>query len=174
MGVGPTAGNSTYQWQRSLEETLTTSRGPVNLIGVGNRLRTDDGAGLEIISSLRSLLGPAPAPGLKVHAPSLMPERLLFKLSSEAGRIIVFDAVEAAKEPGEVVFSRLADTKYGFFATHNVPLRLIPGLAARETDVFVVGVQPKSLEVGEGLTDTVRTSVRQVVAVVAEAVEAMT
>ena len=137
-------------------------------MGVGNALRKDDAAGLEIVSDLISMLGPAPAPNLKIHGVSFSPERLLSKLSSETGKIVIFDAVEASREPGEVVFCSLSDTKYGFFATHNVPIRMIPGLAAREREICLVGVQPGSLEVGEGLTEPVRKSVKQVVAVVAE------
>ncbi len=134
-------------------------------------MRTDDGAGIEIVSRLRSLLGPAPAPGLRIYSTTRSTERLLSRLSAEPGRMMVFDAVEASRAPGEVVFRRLSDTKYGFFATHNVPMRLIPGVAAREDDIYLVGVQPLSLEVGEGLSDAVRASVEEVVSTVARGVE---
>jgi hydrogenase maturation protease len=150
-----------------LSETIIRRPVPLHLAGVGNEFRKDDAAGLEIISNLLSMLGPAPAPDLSIHGVSSSPERLLSRLSSETGNIVIFDAVEASKEPGEVVFCSLSDTKYGFFATHNVPIRLIPGLAERERDIRLVGVQPGSLEVGVGLTEPVRRSVEQVVAVVA-------
>jgi hydrogenase maturation protease len=100
-----------------------------------------------------------------------MPERTLSRLSSEGGTILVFDAVEASKEPGEVVFCTMADTKYGFFTTHNMPLRLVPGLVGHEEDVYLVGIQPESLDVGEGLTERVRASVQEVIAVVTEGVK---
>ena len=157
-------------WRERLRETIADSRSPVNLVGVGNELKSDDAAGLEIASSLRSRLGTSPAPGVKIHAPTPMPERLLSKLASGEGRIVVFDAVEASAKPGEVVFRSMADTKYGFFGTHNIPLKLVPGIAARLEDFFLVGVQPVSLEVGLGLSETVRESVNEIVAVVAEGV----
>jgi len=162
--------NPDADWRRMLREAVADTHHLVHLMGVGNELRTDDAVGLEIISSLRSRLGSAPTPGIKIHAGSPMPERLLAKLASEEGRIIVFDAVEASGGPGEVVFRSMADTKYGFFGTHNIPLRLVPGLTARLGDVFIVGVQPASLEVGQGLTGKVRESVREIVGVVAEGV----
>lgn len=133
-------------------------------------MRSDDGVGLEVIRTLRSALRLASAPGVKVHPVSAMPERAISKLASEGARMVIFDAVEAAREPGEIVFSRLADTKYGFFATHNIPFRLVPGLAARGNDVLIVGVQPESLEVGEHLSETARASVKKIVAAVAELV----
>jgi hydrogenase maturation protease len=164
-------GSDLRKWSSRLREAVADGRTPVHLVGVGNELRGDDAAGLEIVSKLRSRLGTSPARGVKIHARSPMPERLLAKLASDDGRIVIFDAVEASKQPGEVVFCRLSDTKYGFFATHNIPLRLVPGLAQRKSDTFLVGVQPASLEVGGGLSETMRESVQRVVEVVTEGVE---
>ena len=157
-------------WRERLRETIADSRCPVHLVGVGNELKADDAAGLEIVSSLRSRLGASPAPGVRIHTRTPMPERLLSKLASREGRIVVFDAVEASAKPGEVVFRSMADTKYGFFGTHNIPLKLVPGLEERLGDFFLVGVQPASLEVGLGLSETVRVSVNEIVAAVAEGV----
>ena len=84
---------------------------------------------------------------------------------------MVFDAVEASERPGRVVFRPMADTKYGFFGTHNIPLKLVPGLEQRLDDTYLVGVQPASLEVGSGLSAPVRESVAEIVEVVAEGVE---
>jgi hydrogenase maturation protease len=151
-------------------ETISDRRSPVHLMGVGNELRRDDAVGLEIASSLRRELGASPAPGVKIHPSTLVPERLLSKLASAGGRIVVFDAVEASARPGEIVFRPMADTKYGFFGTHNIPLKLIPGLEGHIGNVFLVGVQPASLEVGSGLSGAVRESVRDIVGVVAEGV----
>jgi hydrogenase maturation protease len=100
----------------------------------------------------------------------MTPERILTKISSKRGNIVVFDAVEASREPGEIIFCKMAETKYGFFVTHNLPLKLIPGLSTREDDVYLVGIQPASIEVGEGLTDRVDRSVREVIAAVTEGV----
>lgn len=144
---------------------------PLHLVGVGNELRADDAVGLVIVSQLRAKLGGAPAPGLKIHPGCQEPERLLAKLASGEGRIVVFDAVEASGEPGDVVVRSMADTKYGFFGTHNIPLKLVPGIDGRLDDVFLVGVQPESLDVRHGLSETVRAAARQIVSAVAEGAE---
>lgn len=161
----------TDDWSTKLREILGDGTAPLHLVGVGNKLRSDDAAGLEIVSSLRSKLKASHSNGLKAHPVSSMPERLLSRLASDGERIVVFDAVEAGREPGEIVCCSLAETKFGFFATHNVPFRLIPGLAARENDVFIVGIQPESLEVGEGITDRVEASCQKIVNLVSEIVE---
>jgi len=169
-GQGADRSLDIYDWRERLRGTIADRKSPVNLVGVGNELRRDDGVGLEVVSSLRSKLGGSPVPGVRIHGGAPMPERLLARLASHAGRIVVFDAVEASGLPGDVVFCPMSDTKYGFFGTHNIPLRLIPGLTERLGDVFLVGVQPANLEVGLGLSPKVRESVAELVAVVAEGV----
>ena len=139
---------------------MNSSR-PLHFVGVGNHLRRDDAAGLVALASLKRTLT-RPRPGwVKFHDEG-SPERALSKIPSGEG-IIVFDAVESNSEPGRIVCTNLADTKYGFFATHNVPLRLIPGLVERADSVFLIGVQPESIEVGEGLSATVQKSVDELV-----------
>ncbi len=163
---------SLRSWEAVLGEAVAQTEGSTDLVGTGNPLRGDDAVGLEIVSRLRAGLGPAPARGLRIHEASLAPERLLSRLAASSGRIVVFDAIQASAAPGEIVCASLADTKYGFFATHNIPLRLVPGLAERLDDVLVVGVQPESLEVGEGLSDAVRVAAGRVVVAVTRALEA--
>ena len=157
-------------WEVSLGDAIASSDGPTALVGIGNALRGDDAVGLQIASMLRSSLGPAPR-GVRIHEAADAPEMLLSKLAGSATRIIIFDAVDASADPGKIVCAKLSDTKYGFFATHNIPLRIVPGLSERLNDVLVVGVQPESLEVREGLSDAVRKSAGLVVDAVTRAVE---
>jgi hydrogenase maturation protease len=140
------------------------------MLGVGNPIRGDDGVGLAIASELRQTLGPRPSGRLRIHGEARSPERILAKIASSAGRIVIFDAVEASRAPGDIVCCRLSESKYGYFATHNIPLRLIPGLESRADDTYLVGVQPLSLEVGEGLSPVVRDSAARIVAAVTDAV----
>ena len=72
-------------------------------------------------------------------------------------------------KPGQVTLANLGDSKYGYFATHNVPLRVIPEVAANPSNVYVSGIEPAVLEVGEGLSDAVRQSAVDVAAVVESA-----
>jgi hydrogenase 3 maturation protease len=151
-------------WERTTQSWLgEPDEGRIHLVGVGNPIRQDDAIGLEIVSSLRKKLGSKPSPNVIIHPPSLMPERLLSKVAGTGDRIVIFDAVEANRRPGAVVCASLADTKFGFFATHNVPFRLIPGVAGNLGRSFVVGVQPESLGVGEGLSATARAAKGRIV-----------
>ena len=135
----------------------------VHLVGVGNSIRSDDAFGLEVVSSLRRRYGRTPPANVIVHPISSQPERVLSKLAASGGRVVVFDSVEAGKEPGTVVCARLSDTKYGFFATHNIPLRLVPGLVEIGNEVVLVGIQPENLAVGERLSPPVKEGVEKIV-----------
>ena len=166
MSGAPTAGPR--PWQAVLRSALSEEGSEANLVGVGNPLRGDDGAGLEVVRRLRSRLREGPS-RVKVHPAESMPERLLSRLAIASAKVVIFDAVEASLPPGEIVCSPLGRTSYGFFATHNVPLKLIPGLEPGLDSFYIVGIQPKSLEVGEGLTDEVEKAVDEVVSFVASA-----
>lgn len=148
-------------WREGLRDALSPERGPADLVGVGNPIRGDDGAGLEVVSRLRAR--PGAARRLRIHPPASMPERLLSKLASGGHKVVVFDAVESGLPPGGIVCRKLGSTRYGFFATHNVPLKLVPGLESRLDDFHILGIQPGSLEVGEGLSTPVKEAVEEVV-----------
>lgn len=159
-------------WRHSLGQALQCDR-PIDLVGVGNLLRGDDAVGIEVASRLRSRLGRSQK-RFKVHPASQTPEMVLSKLAATAARVVVFDAVEASSPPGTIVCSSLGDTKYGFFATHNVPLKLVPGVGSRLDDFYVVGVQPLSLEVTEGLSEAAGRAADAIVDFIAATAEGRT
>ncbi len=142
----------------------------MHLVGVGNQFRGDDAVGLAVAARLRRKLGPHPRPGLTLHAPADNPELLISRLCTSGGRVVIVDAVEASRDPGTIVCASLKDTKYGFFATHNIPLRLLPGVSGG--DVWLVGVEPESLEVGAPLSASAEASASLLVDALCALVEA--
>ena len=142
------------------------------MVGIGNPIKRDDSLGIEVVSRLRLRLGPQPLPGMKIHPATLAPERLLVRLSGRKGRFVLFDAIEAGRPPGTVICARLEDTKIGYFATHNIPLRILPSIRSLDGSVRVVGIQPADVGVGEGLSPAVEESCDSLVEAVVEVVEA--
>ncbi len=159
-------------WKAGVARCLERAGRPVHLVGVGNTLRSDDGVGIRVVSSLRRSFGSTPPNWVRLHSDTPI-ERLARGIPAEDG-VVLFDAVQTGAGPGEIVCAALGNTDYGFFATHNVPLRLIPGLAEREDSVYVIGIVPEYLELGEGLTPKVRRSADALVAEVVRQVRART
>ncbi len=151
-------------WTDSLAKVLTFGpENPLSFVGVGNPVKRDDSVGLFMAQELRGRLGPAPAPGLRIATPSVHPELEISKLDLSTGRLVVLDAVDAEVQPGSVIMASLADSRFGFFATHNLPLRMIPSVVLNRSNVFVLGVQPGDLGVGEGLSGPVASAAEEVV-----------
>lgn len=155
-------------WERDVHSCLLgAGEGVVHLVGIGNPIKQDDGVGLKIVSNLRRLLGPSPTPKIRIHPPSVNPEKVMSEVAAKGERLVVLDAVEGNKEPGSIICARLDQTKFGFFATHNLPLKLVPGIAEAPGETFVIGVQPESLGVGEELSLTVNAASDRLVAAIA-------
>ena len=157
-------------WKEGVALCIRLSARPIHFVGVGNTLRRDDAAGVQVVSSLGRRLGHALPPWVKLHT-SEAPERTLSGIPPGDG-VVLFDAVRSKFAAGSVVCTTLDDTRYGFFATHNIPLRLIPGLAERQDTAYVIGIEPESIEVGEGLSPAVERSVDALVTEVMRLVRA--
>ncbi|HZW84824.1 MAG TPA: hydrogenase maturation protease [Nitrososphaerales archaeon] len=155
----------TSTWEESLADFVSGSTGPVHFVGLGSPVRQDDGVGPAVIKTLIKEVGKKNS-NLIFHTPEPNPERLIGDLASGTDRVVIFDAVQAMKPGGQIVSARVDDTKYGFFATHNVPLRLIPGLSQAKDRFLLVGIQPVLADVGEGLSKPVEESMRKIVELV--------
>jgi len=160
---------SSEPWEAKLREVLLDSHTPLHLIGAGNPLRRDDSVGLELVSQLVTKLGRNPRKNVLLHPPDVATERQLSRIDCGKERVLIFDAVASGRLPGQVILASLGDSKFGYFATHNVPIRIIPGVAENPANVYVAGIEPESLEVGEGLTATVNASARRVSMIVESA-----
>ena len=135
---------------------------PLRIVGVGNPIRKDDCVGIFIASHLRKKFGARPNTQVRIY-PTVATELLFSKMTLEKGSLLVFDAVEQNSPPGSIVFANIADTKFGYFATHNVPLKLIPNLSGKMGKIFVLGIQPEDIDIGEGLSEVVLHSANEVI-----------
>ncbi len=128
-------------------------------------MRKDDALGIRIITGLRKRCGHTPD-FVKIHPPSANIESLISGIDYTKEKALIFDAVEFDSLPGSVIFSTLSDSRFGFFGTHNIPIRALPNVSSHLNNVLILGIQPGNLEVGEGLSFRVRKSVREVVSVI--------
>ncbi len=129
---------------------------PVAVVGVGNRLRGDDGVGPALVDALAGLE--------QVHRFDVgsTPENFILPVARlTPGRILVVDACDFGGRPGEFrLFDRaqIEQLAYGLLSTHTLPLSLTVEMLAHQTgaEVSLLGVQPAGIEFGTGLSEPVR------------------
>ncbi len=152
-----------HEWKASFTEYLAERAGRLHLIGAGNTLRGDDAVGLYVARELRKRHGRNLPDGIRVHPVSLNPELDMSHIDLATSKLVIFDAVECNSSPGTIICARLGSSKYGFFATHNIPFRLIPSLSSSPDSVLLIGIQPLSTEIGSGMSQVVRKAADEVV-----------
>lgn len=130
-------------------------REPTCLVGVGNPLRRDDGAGPWIVGAVREALAGSPLCAVDAQD---VPENFVPGIARGDFRNVVFiDVVAAEGLPGTVVFGPLGDFgEIESFTTHKLGLSLSGRyLEAAGKTTFLLGIVPADLDFGEGLTPEV-------------------
>ncbi len=149
-----------------------STSGPVLVVGYGNPLRSDDGAGPAVAARLAGDPRLAGADVRSVH--QLTPELALD--ASRASLLVLLDA-GMGEAPGEVSMRRLEPTAdAGGAWTHHVDpagiVRLAQALYGASPPVVMISIGPASLEVGESLSEAVTASVTRAADLVVTVVEA--
>ena len=138
----------------------------LSLIGVGNRFRRDDAAGLEVVRRLRL----AHPPGVILIEQEGEPASLI-EAWSAADEALVVDGISSGSEPGRVHRFDVTDAPLPaeIFnpSTHSMGLPEAVELA-RELDrlpgrLVVYGIEGESFAAGEGLSDPVQKTVEKLV-----------
>lgn len=138
------------------------------VVGVGSVLRSDDAAGLCIAEELRKL----DLPNVLVLLGHTAPENVTGEIRRALPSHVIFvDAAEFGETPGAV---RLVDSvEIGGMtsSTHTLPLAVIADYLKQELGcrVLFLGLQPKVVEFGEGLSEEVAAAVAETVATLAQA-----
>ncbi|KLU67683.1 hydrogenase 1 maturation protease [Desulfosporosinus acididurans] len=138
----------------------------IGILGLGNSIRQDEGAGIHLLERLRNNLPPeivlldGGTDGLR-----------LLEFVENTKRLIVLDAVEAGKKPGEVVVWRGDEVpKYtsNKLSVHQMSFAEVlywAGFQGRTPEeIVVIGIQPESLDWGTELTETLQRSIPEAVA----------
>jgi hydrogenase 3 maturation protease len=125
----------------------------VLILGIGNRLRGDDGVGSLLIERLQG----------KVNVPMIdagdVPENYLGPIeASGANLVLVVDATDLGARPGDTALLELDQIAGRLISTHTTNLsvlfKVIP--ADIRPQVILLGIQPGNLDFGQGLSEPVR------------------
>jgi len=118
-------------------------------VGIGNVLKQDDGAGVFISSRIveRDNIGT-----LTVEVSI---ENYIGKINSMKPDILVLiDCMDTGSPPGSVVFLPVEEVTDITFNTHNISLRNLAAFFTSE--VYILGIQPATIDFGENISDIVR------------------
>ena len=142
------------EWLARLQTDLSRrfhdrGRDRIVFVGVGNRMRGDDGIGPVLIDMLKSRVSHAIDAGFT-------PENFTSTIKRLKPEVIVFiDAVKFDDSPpGYARILEIEDVEKRRISVHNLSLDVVMGYLKEETgaNVFMIGVQPSRIMDIEGLT----------------------
>ncbi|RLE13743.1 hydrogenase maturation peptidase HycI [Candidatus Aerophobetes bacterium] len=140
-------------------------QGKVVFLGVGNLMRGDDGAGCKFIEELKK------AEKLRFSQIYLLdggqvPENYIEVIAKiKPDKIFIVDSADFGGSPGEVRL--IEEVEPGLsFSTHTLSLSFVVDYLRKKTGakIFILGIQPRKLGWGNGLSSEVRKAVKDLAA----------
>ena len=155
-------------WQASLQRLLNqqTAESRIAIVGIGNALRSDDAAGILVAHRLmESRYLPDPKTVLIMDA-GHAPENGTSQLRRfEPNVVLLIDAVEMGEAPGHIRWVEMDEIEGMSASTHSLPLSMLAGYLNWELkcEVTLLGIQPKSNDVGETVSADVEQAVQSII-----------
>lgn len=139
-------------------------------MGIGNRLRGDDGFGPAVAEKLEGRVRAA-----VVNAGNAPENHLGVIAGHKPDVVLLVDAADFGGGPGDVVLLDVDELSTTSFSTHMPALSLMKTYLAAERDVPVVvlAAQPGSTDLGESMSDQMLAAVERTVDLI-EAADAAT
>ena len=132
------------------------------VLGIGNLLLSDEGVGVHVA---RELMGMELPPGVSVVEGGTAGLNLLH-LIRDADRLVVIDAVQGEGDPATFYrfdMDEIQDNERGLITSvHSFGVREVLDLCAltgKVPQATVIGVEPKSMEIGTELSNEVKSKV---------------
>jgi hydrogenase 3 maturation protease len=143
-----------------LKERLTGKR--FGVVGVGNVMKGDDGAGPELVAELVRRRFPLPC----VDATEVPENYAGWVPKQELEAVVFVDAVDFGGKPGECRVIPFEHLMISASNTHRMSLHYTVRYLRDEWDgdAILVGIQPKGLELGDGLSEEVAAGVERIAA----------
>lgn len=133
-------------------------------VGIGNVLRSDDGAGVYICRKIKE------NQRASVLVAEVSIENYIGKINSLNPDILVLvDCVNLNDVPGTYKLLGLNDLEDFTFNTHNISLQRLGDFFPMQ--VYVLGIQPGNLNFGEILSDEVKQSADEIIQLVHDCYE---
>jgi hydrogenase 3 maturation protease len=134
----------------------------VAVLGVGNDMNGDDGAGVHVVRALSTRM--AATPGLLLIDGGTAPENFTGPLRRFRPDLVVeIDAAHQDRPPGTLAWIDWRDADGMSASTHTLPPSVLASYLTTDLGcrVALIGVQPASLEMGRGLSPEVAAAVER-------------
>lgn len=159
---------SPSSWKTSLNRVLNqqTSKWRIAVIGIGNTFRSDDAAGTLAARALTDSQLQSNLETVLVVDAGHAPENCAGDLRRfHPNTILMIDAAEMGQPPGAIAWIEMDELEGMSASTHSLPLSMLAKYLALELNcsVGVLGIQPKSNDVGETVSAEVTEAVNRVV-----------
>jgi hydrogenase 3 maturation protease len=131
--------------------------GRVIILGIGNTLRSDDGAGSLLASRIKDKVS------FKVFDSGSTPENYLEKIIKENPEtLVILDAADFGGSPGEFKVLEAEElSTVNFFSTHNASITLTINYLKNsiKADIIILIIQPKTIAFSDNLSEEVTKSI---------------
>jgi hydrogenase 3 maturation protease len=154
----------------------------IGILGIGSELRADDVAGILVAQRLQELLGvprlrglnPAEGgtPNVAVFLGGTAPENLTGEIKRfHPTHLVIIDAADLDSEPGAITLMDPDSIGGTTFCTHSLPLKVMIDylLNSFPCHVTIIGIQPKTLEVGAPVSKEVLDAVKSLAVMLLDA-----
>ena len=128
----------------------------IAIVGVGSEIWNDDGVGIHVVNRLKEKIK---NPDVECLIGGTVPENLTGVLKKlKPSHILLIDAAGAGLAPGTISVIDPAKIKSGGLSTHTLSLKEMTAYLCQEigAKVILLGIEPKDLNFGEGLSPEIR------------------
>lgn len=143
---------------------------PTSIVGIGNRLRSDDAVGGFIADQLAERLAHHDAHQV-INAEDVIENHVFRIADSRAEHVLLIDAVQGSGQPvGSLVLGRLADIEAGGgYSTHKLALAMAGEILERHgKPVYLLGIAAENIDFGLQMSPAIEECAAAVIAIVAE------
>ncbi|MDD4955761.1 MAG: hydrogenase maturation peptidase HycI [Candidatus Omnitrophica bacterium] len=144
----------------------------VVVLGVGSELRSDDAAGILAAKLIAKKIKKDKKPQVAILIGETAPENFTGEIKKlKPTHLIIIDAADISKKSGEILMFGPENIKGVSFCTHQLPMGIMFDYLKNyiSCEIAVLGIQPKSLKVGNILSKEVKNAIKCVSGIVLEA-----
>ena len=146
-----------------LNDLFTFSdKNPLLIITIGNSYRSDDGVGPYIARQVNKY-----KKNFTILNAEDQPENIIDEvIQLKPGKIVIIDAADFGGMPGEIRLIEKKDIPDTSLSTHSFSPNILAAIIEEDTgaDVLFLGIQPESIQFGEGISKPVKEAAGKILA----------